>query len=1018
MAYFTDIFIRRKVVSLVLALSVLIFGLISYFYLPSRQFPVVNIPEITITTKLPGAAPNVTADYITTPIEAAIRDVDGIDYVQGHSVYGESEVTVWLNEGYPADKALTEIQPRINSLLWRLPPGTFNPSIIKNNKQTPVVFFNIGSDQLDENAITDYVTHVLVPQLESIPGVQDVLIHAPREYAMKIWLDPNKLYHHNLTALDVEKAIKENNIQVGTGKLRGTMEEYNIKTNSSLDTPEQFDNLVIKRDGNHLVRLSDVGYAKLGSVDDNFVTLAKGRKYGLIIGPIAAEDASDIEVAKRVLAKMPELIKKFPPHLHSSIVWETYKFSEHSVALVYEAVWEAVLCVIAVIFLFLGSFRALIIPIVTIPLSLIGACLFMALLGFSINSLTLLAFVLAIGLVVDDAIVVLENIHRHMHYATSKLQATLEATREIALPVISMTLVVMIVFLPIGFTSGLTGALFREFAFTLAITVFLSGFFALTLSPMMCEHLLKSGSSENRLEKYINEACNKLASSYRILLNFLLRHRFYVLAFAALIFVACYALLTHTPSQLLPDEEQGAIVVIAKGPTAGSVFYSEKYAQKIIDIFKSYKEAASYLAISGWEGDINKIVAILILRPQQPGDRTEDEVINSINKPLSLLSGMKIFAMNRPILTDVTGLEQPIQFVLQTSGSYYDLDVAMKKLLTITRNNPNFNAVQTDLMIDKPQINVDINRDRAGLLGIPIVKINDVIRMLMGRPILGWFSMNDQSYPVIPEIIRGERVSSTSLKNLYVRNDANELVPLTNLVDIKRVVAPQSLNQFQLLNSGILTANISPHYSMGDAVHFLEESAKKVMTKEMKYDFAGETRQFVIAQGKMLIIFMLSVLAIYIMLAIQFNSFLDPLIVMLSVPLSVTGALLIMRWGDISLNIYTQIGLVMLMGLISKHGILIVNFANYLHDVEKKPLHEAILQAASTRLRPVLMTSAAMVVGAIPLALATGNGSIGISQIGLVIIGGLTFGSLLTLFVVPVIYTFVPRHTEALNLTE
>lgn len=1012
MAYFTDIFIKRKVVSLTIALGIFLFGLISYFHLPSRQFPVVNIPEITITTKLPGAAPSVVAKFITTPIEAAIRDVDGIDYVTGQSKLGESTVTVWLREGYPASRALTELNPRINSLMWRLPHGTFNPTVIKNNKQTPVVFYIIGSDSLDENAITDYVKHVLTPELESIKGVQEVLVHAPREYAMKLWLDPSKLNTNHLTAVDVKKAIQRNNVQVGTGKIRGTLEEYNIKTNSSLSTPEEFNQLVIARRGDSLIRLKDVGYAELGSIDDNFVTLAKGFKYALVIGPIANDEASNIAVAKRVLKTMPSLVKKFPKGLKARKLWNTSKFSVKSVNLVYTAIWQATLCVVIVIFLFLGSIRALLIPIATIPLSLLGTALMMSFLGFSINSLTLLAFVLAIGLVVDDAIVVVENIHRHMHIAKSKLQAALDATREVAIPVISMTLVVAIVFIPIGFTSGLTGALFREFAFSLSITVIFSGLFALILSPMMCEHMLRISHDENSLEKKIDRFCLKLSNQYKSVLSFLLKHRYIPLMIVVVVFSVCYYMFTHTPSQLLPSEQQGVIVVIGKGPTASSVDYTKVYGQKIMDVFSKIKEAKDYSAFSGWEGDVNKAVAFVILREHREGDRTEDEIIEWLRKPLAKLPGMKVFGMNRPILTDVTGLQQPIQFVLQSSGNYDDLNKSMLKLLEIVRANPKFLNVQTDLLINKPQLNINIDRSRAGLLDVPISRINEAVRMLMGRPYIGWFSMGSYSYPIIPEIIKGHRSTEDDIHKIYVRNMSNELIPLSNLVTLKRVVAPQTLNQFQLLNSGTLTANLAHGYSTSTAIKFLKASADKVMTKKMKYDFGGQTRQFVFAQGKMFMIYLFSVLAIYIMLAIQFNSFLDPLIVMISVPLSITGALVLMYLFNVTLNIYTQIGIVMLMGLISKHGILIVNFANHLHDKKSLPIFDAVLQAASSRLRPVLMTTAAMVVGAVPLALSTGNGSIGLRQIGLVVIGGLSFGSLLTLFIIPVIYTFIPRKKE------
>jgi multidrug efflux pump len=1005
---FTDTFIKKPVLSLAITIAILLVGFICFTRMPVREYPVVNLPVVTIKTVYPGANPRVMAGFVTQPIQQAISGVDGIDYMTAQNTQNNSIIVVWLHVGTNIDHALTQINSDISSIRWKLPKNINDPEIKLGGMGAPVMFLDAGSDTASDANVADYMNRNLVPRIQGLPGVQGVMIYAAN-YAMRLWLDPVKMHAQDISAGDVMKAVQAQNVQAPLGKLENSQEEYDLLSNSGLTKASQFNNLVLRRDSNgHLVRLKDVGHAALGEQASDIDGRTGFFKNSVILGVLPQNTANSIQLSKQIRAMLPDLRKKLPPGIGIKILWDTSLFSIHSIHLVVETIWLAILCVMIVIFCFLGSVRALVTPVVTIPLSLIGTSMFMFAAGFSFNTFTLLAWVLAIGLVVDDSIVVLENIHRHIEMGKERFQAAMDATREIFVPIVAMTLVVAVVFIPIAFTSGIISPLFQEFGLTLSITVILSGFFALILTPLMCAHLFKDTLHQSKIVTLIDRVFERIESGYHYLLNGVFKVRPLVIVCVIGVLAACAFIFTQLHSELIPDEDQGVALGIGQAPTSASKAYLAKTSGELANIVKKQPELQSYGVVTGFTGRTS-VISFLILRPHQPGDRTEDQILGDLNMQFSKVPGLKLFAMNRPALADVTGFSAPVQFVVQTTGNYNQLYDVVQKMLKKLSQNPNLLNVTTDLLINKPDYNVQINRSRAAVLGVPVTSITSSLGMLLGEPTIGWFDMTGWSYPIIPRLLPKYYQLPNNLNILTVRSDSGKMVPLSNLVTTQEETVPASLNQFQQLRSDTISANLAHGYSQGQAISYLESVAKQVLPNDMKYDFAGTTREFVQESGQEIMIFLSALMAIYLLLTIKFDSFMDPLIVMISVPLSTLGALFAIYVSGFTLNIYTKIGLVMLIGLISKHGILIVNFANHLQKSEKYDVRTAVLEAAKIRLRPILMTTCAMVFGSIPLAAASGQGHEALTQIGIVLIGGLSFGSLLTLFVVPTFYTLLAK---------
>ncbi len=1000
-----ELFIKKPIAAIAISVALMLFGYLGFMQLPIRELPLVNSSVIKVDTRYPGASADTIESYISTPIQAAISGVKGIDYMVATNQLGKSDITIRLKDGVNVNNALTEVSARVSSVKWKLPKEAFSPQVERTLTLTPAIFYDYYSKTLPLALVCDYFHRVIEPQLETVKGVYGIFSHGDQQLAMRIWLNPKLMAAQHVTPLDVKQALLNNNVQIAAGRLHTSNEEYNIGAiNAKLSTPAEYDDLIIKNEHDHLIRLKDIGYAEYGASSYRDLVVTKGSP-AVIYGVVPNESADNIAVAAAMQKMVPEINKKLPAQIHSSLVWNVANISKEAIKTISDTAWLAVICVLIVIFLFLGSLRAILIPVIAIPFSLIAVCMLMAHLHYSVNSLTILAAVLAIGLVVDDAIVVVENTHRHIDEGLSPETAAIKSTKEIFLPVVAMTLTVAVVFIPIGFTGGLTGVLFHQFAFTIAGTIIFSGIFALMVAPMMCAKLLTSMQNQSVFAKVVDKFCELLTSSYKAILNQVIRLRYIMIIVVLLIFALGYYLFSQTNSQLIPDTEQGVILVIGKGPTNSNINATRKIALKLDKIFEKIKEFDNVNMVSGEPNYVNEIVGFLVMRSPKPGDRSEKELIKLVNEKMKNIKGMQLFAINRPPLLDITGVTWKVDFVLQTTGSYTPLYYAMQRLMEKASHYPGIVDVQSDLKMNKPQFNIEFLRHQAGAIGVTIKQVTDSLNFLLGRPIPQWFSMNGHSYPVVPQLIQKFRQSPQQIGQVKVRTKSGQLVELANVMKFKRVVAPQALNQFQQLRSATLTANVQDGYTLGQVLNFLEKNAKNIMTHKMKYDFSGTSREFVKTQGQLAFLFIFALIAIYLMLALQFNSFTDPFIILISVPMSLVGALIAMTLTHSTFNVYTEIGLIMLIGLISKHGILIVDFANHLlHEGHSK--FDAAVKAASIRLRPVLMTSCAMIFGAFPLVYASGTGHESLNQIGIVIIGGLTIGSVLTLLVVPVFYTF------------
>lgn len=1011
--HFTDIFIRRPVFATVLSLIILLVGLKAFSQLPIRQYPNIQPSVISVTASYPGASAKLMEGFVTTPLENTVGGVEGIDAMTSTSQQGMTTINLEFKLGYDLNKAIADVSNAVSSARWKLPSQIQDPIIAKNDPNAEAtLYISFTSDTMDVSAITDYLLRVIQPQFQTVPGVSQSRIFGDRQYAMRIWLDPKRMAAHKVTPSDVLNSLAENNIQAAPGVLKSPMQQININAHTDIDTPQEFNQLVLRNQNGYLIRLGDVGRAELGPAFDDVSVNMSGNKNAVVIGIIPQATANPLAVAASFNKLLPEVQAQAPKGLHVRLLWDWSKFIAESLKEVKHTIFEACLCVVLVIFVFLGSFRSVIIPVVTIPLSIIGVCGIMLALGYTINTLTLLAWVLAIGLVVDDAIVVLENIHRHIELGQKPFQAAIIGAREIGFAIIAMTLTLAAVYAPIGFMTDMTGLLFREFAFTLAASVVISGFVALTLSPMMCSKLLSHEIDKKGLVAKIDTYFNTLMEKYKIILSKALHKRKIVIIIGLLIYIACYALYKTLPAELAPEEDQGAVMAAAIGPTSANLHYVEKYTGYIEKAFKNIPDIVDYGIINGVP-TTNKAFAFAILKPWNERKVSVSQVIQQLMMQMFAIPGLQAFAFNMPSLPSSGGGDAAVSFVLKTTGSYEELNQTVDKIMArIAKENPRLLNPNSDLKLDLAQANIEINRNKANALGISMMDIANALNTLLGQPQSSLFEMNGRSYYVIPQLYPRFMTTAEQLNNINLRTTTGEFIPLSNVVHIHEGVAPQTLNHFQQLRSATITANLAPGYTLGEALAYLKTISKDILPENTQYDFSGQSRQFFQASGSMEQTFLFAIIFIFLVLAAQFESFRDPLIVMLSVPLSLAGALLTIHLAGGSLNIYTQIGLITLIGLITKHGILIVEFANQIQEQKKLSIHDAVLEAAALRLRPILMTTGAMVLGALPLALASGAGANSRSQLGWTIFGGMSIGTLFTLFIIPVVYSLLASKVE------
>lgn len=1005
---FTDLFIKRPVLASVVSLMILLLGLYSIFNLQLSEYPKTESSMVTVSTSYPGASAALMQGFITTPLMQAISQANGIDYMTTSSTQGASTITVYMKLNYDPNAALAEVLTQTNSVQNQLPSASQQPVIsVSSSQQFDLMYISFSSTRMTPQEITDYLTRVVQPNLVSLDGVTKAEILGGQTFSMRIWLDPQKMLKYNLSPTQVSDALSKNNFQTAAGQTKGAMVAYNIQANTDLHDVNSFGNIVVSNTNNTFVRLQDIATIELGSesYDSNVFF---DHKQAVFIGIVTTPAANPLTVSKEVQKMMPVLEKSYPAGLDSKIVYDSSSYIQESMDEVMTTIAITALIVILVIFAFLGSLRAVIIPVVTMPLSIIGVCFFMLLLGYSLNLLTLLAMVLAIGLVVDDAIVVVENVYRHLEEGKSSLEAALLGAREIASPIISMTITLAAVYAPIGFMGGLTGELFTEFAFTLAGSVIISGVIALTLTPMMCSKILSQAVLHERFVVYVDRVFDKLRQAYQRKLTGVLNYRPVTLVFAILILTSCYFLASTSKTELAPSEDQSSLWVLYTGPQYANLAYMTKFAEPINALFASIPETEDYFMVNGMNG-VNSGIAGLILKPWSERKKSEEQIKNEIQPQLSALAGVQSVAFEPPSLPgNNSGL--PVQFVITTTQDFPALYEAQEKLKAIAQQSGLFVYLDTTLLYNNPQINLQIDRNRAADVGISMEDIGDLMSLFVSGNYLNWFSMQDMSYQVIPQVQQKYRYNPSDLKQYSINTQSGTSIPLSNIATLTRSIEPNALTTFQQLNSATVQGVMVPGHTDTEGLSFLRTQAEKIFPKDMTYDYAGQSRQAMQEGNSLLLTFFFSLIVIYLVLAAKFESWRDPLVILVSVPMSICGALIPLNLGFASLNIYSGIGLVTLIGLISKHGILMVEFANNIQRDEKLSIREAIIKSASLRLRPILMTTCAMVFGVLPLLFANGAGAQSRYDIGLVIFTGMIIGTLFTLFVVPTIYTFLAKN--------
>ncbi|MBL8839210.1 MAG: efflux RND transporter permease subunit, partial [Alphaproteobacteria bacterium] len=996
---FTDRFIHRPVMATSLNVLLFVIGLAALLTLPIREYPETRSTVVTITTPYSGAAADLVQGFVTQPLQQAIASVPGVDYLTSSSTLGVSTIVATMKLNQSPDAAVANVVAQIQSVRWQLPRDIQDPSIkVSTGSSVSIAYVAFTSETMSRNQITDYLQRAVQPVLATVAGVGTVNLYGSQNFAMRIWLDPQRMALYGLTASDIQNALQANNRQTAAGQIRGYFNLFNVDARTSLTSPEEFRGLVVATRSDGLVRLRDVATVELGPQSRDVSGYANGRPAILVaIDPLPA--ANPLDVADGVRRVLPDVQRNLPSGLTMTLIADTTVPIRISIEEVVKTLEEAVVIVIIVIFLFIGSLRAVVIPIVAIPLSVVGVCAVLAALGFSVNLLTLLAMVLAIGLVVDDAIVVVENVERHMAEGKSAIEAAVVGTREIAVPVISMTITLAAVYAPIAFQGGLTGTLFREFALTLAGAVFVSGFVALTLSPMLCAKLLKRHARPSRMQAAIERALGAMQAGYLRALRDLLDHRPVVVVFALIVVGALPVLFMASRSELAPFEDTGLILAQSTGPVDGNIDYLDSTITQVMGRLQALPETANTFAFTGVP-QANQSIAGTSLRDWGERQRTQNQVLAELQRELFGVVGLRAVPFQSAPLPGAGG-GLPFQFVVTTTSDYQTLNAAVTTLMEEARRTGLFAFLDVDLKFESPTMTVRVNRDKAGAYGVTMDQIGSALQTMMSNGYTNFIGIDGRSYQVIPQAPRAFRLTPSSIDGFYVRAANGDMVPLHNLVDVTIAAQPQFLLQFNQINSATISGAIFPNVALGTAIEAVREAADRVLPQGFSYDFTGASRQYVTEGGSLTRTFVLALVIIFLVLAAQFESFRDPLVIMVSVPLATCGALIPLALWVTTLNIYSQVGLITLVGLITKHGILICEVAKEEQEKHGRSRREAVEAAAALRLRPILMTTAAMVAGLIPLLFASGPGAQSRFAIGITIVAGLSIGTLFTLFVLP-----------------
>ena len=1004
---FTDLFIRRPVVATVVNLIILLAGYQAIHTLNVRQYPRSDIAVVTVTTTYVGANADLVRGFITTPLERVIASADGIDYMESTSAQGLSTISVHLKLNYDTNAALTQIQAKIAQVRNDLPPEAEAPvvDLETSDNQFAAMYLSFYSDDLDPNQITDYLTRVVQPKLTAISGVQRADILGARTFAMRIWLKPDRMAALSISPSQVSAALAANNYLSAVGATKGSMISVNLVANTDLRTPQEFQDLAIAQKGNTVVRLRDVADVALGAESYDEDVRFSGSK-ATFMGVWVLPTANSLDVIQAVRDSIPDIAKQLPAGMHVGIPYDSTRYINDALHEVLHTLTETLIIVICVIFLFLGSVRSILIPVVAIPISLIGAAFLMLIFGFTINLLTLLAIVLSVGLVVDDAIVVVENVERHLQEGLTPFDASVKGARELFGPIIAMTITLAAVYAPIGLQGGLTGTLFREFAFTLAGAVTVSGVVALTLSPMMCSKLLRAGDSHKGFAGWINRRFEAIRRGYVRVLTNTLRWRPVTLTFAALFALLTVPFYMMSMKELAPKEDQGVVFGIVQAAPNATIDQTSRFTEQVNGVFKSMPETAETFQITdptfGFSG--------MVTKPWSERTRSTEDIVGEVFGKVSAIPGVRVIATTPDPLPG--GSQFPIEFVLNSTAEPREIYEFANDLVQKALASKVYMFADTDLKYDQPQTEVVFDRDKVAMLGVNLSQVGADLGTLLGGNYVNRFSNAGRSYKVIPEAKRSARLNVDQLNNFYVSAANGKLVQLSTFATLKTTAEPRSLNRFQQLNSAKIQGAIPPGVSQDQALKVLEDAAKD-LPKGFTVDYGGSSRQLRVEGSKLMGTFVLSMILIFLVLAAQFESFRDPLIILLgSVPLALAGALLPGFLGMTTINIYSQVGLITLVGLVSKNGILIVEFANKLQESGMDKLR-AVIEAAGTRLRPILMTSVATVVGHFPLVLARGPGAGSRNSIGYVLVTGMIVGTLFTLFVVPSIYMVIARDRRA-----
>jgi multidrug efflux pump len=1004
-----ELCIRRPVLATVLSLLVLVIGAISYTRLAVREYPKIDEPVVSVQTNYPGASADVVESQITKVLEDSLAGIEAVELMTSASRSETSQINVRFRLTRDPDSAAADVRDKVARVRARLPDGIDEPVIAKVETDAfPILWMAVTQGSRTPIEVSDYLARYVKPRLSVLPGAADVWIFGERRMSMRINVDRDRLAGYRLTVQDVEDALRRQNVELPSGRIESTKREFNIVAATDLQTAQQFEQAIIASVNGYPVRLGDVANVAVGAVNERVIARFKGEP-SINMGVVKQATGNPLELSQAVRAEIVKINASLPPGMKITVVYDSSVFIDRSIKSVFSTIGEAVILVVLVIFFFLRNLRATLIPLVTIPVSLVGAFALMYAFGFTINTLTLLAMVLAIGLVVDDSIVVLENIFRNIEHGMPRKEAAIKGTKEIGFAVIAMTLTLVAVFAPLAFSTGRTGRLFIEFALALAGAVLVSGFVALTLSPMMCSKLLSHQARHGRMYNLIDGVLIRLTGGYARSLVWVLGHRWIVLALWAVVVAVGGLMFSLIRSELAPLEDRAVIFGRLQSPPGATVDYTSDNLRAVESYYETIPEAAAYNAVAGFP-TVDFGNAILRLKPWEERKRKQQDITRELNQKLSQLPGVIGFAVNPPSLGQ-SPRSLPIEYVIMAQIPYPELDRIVSEFLGEMSKYPGVQALQTDLRLNTPELRVDVNRDKLGDLGISVQTIGLTLQTMLGGRQVTRFKKDGEQYDVIVQVAPRDRTRPNDISDIYVRSRDGTMVQLANVVGVLEGVSPQSLNHFQRLRAVTITGLLAPGYTLGEALTVMDETAKRVLPQDALTDLNGQSREFRDARGGFYLTLALALIFIYLVLSAQFESFADPFVIMLSVPLSMTGALLALWATGGTWNIYSQIGVVTLVGLITKHGILIVEFSNQLRE-RGEELFTSVKHAAVLRLRPILMTTGAMVLGAVPLATAVGAGAESRIQIGWVIVGGMAFGTPLTLYVVPTVYTLVRQWLD------